>query len=205
MATLIRWPRMMQLRAMIRIAILASGHGSNAQKLMERFRSHPGIEVALVGCDRPRAGVIQRAWDAGVPSYLFNGALLKDGSVLKELRSLRIDLVVLAGFLRMIPVDMVRAYPDRIMNIHPALLPKHGGKGMFGDRVHTAVLAANEVESGITIHLVNERYDEGRILFQARCEVLPSDDPSSLARRIHALEHLHFPRVVEEIALRSIQ
>lgn len=193
---------MMQFRTMIRIAILASGHGSNAQQLMERFHMHPGIEVALVGCDRPQAGVVQRAWDAGVPSYLFNRTMLNDGTVLKELQALQVDLVVLAGFLRKIPTAMVQAYPDRIVNIHPALLPKHGGKGMFGDRVHAAVIASGETESGITIHLVNERYDEGRILFQARCEVLPDDDPSSLARRIHALEHLHFPHVVEELALR---
>jgi phosphoribosylglycinamide formyltransferase-1 len=118
--------------------------------------------------------------------------------VLRELQCQRIDAIVLAGFLRLIPQHLVQAFPDRIVNIHPALLPKYGGKGMYGDRVHQAVIAAGETESGITIHLVNERYDEGEHLFQARCPVLPDDTPGSLATRIHALEHLHYPRVVEE-------
>ena len=183
---------------MVRIAILASGSGTNAQKLMEHFRGHPSAEVVLIGSDKPRAGVVQRAWDMGVTSYLFNGAALKDGTVLHELESYRIDLIVLAGFMRLIPAGMVRAFPDRIVNIHPALLPKYGGKGMYGDHVHSAVLAALERESGITIHLVNERYDEGQVLFQAACPVLPEDDADALAARVHALEHAHYPGVVEE-------
>ena len=185
---------------MVRIAILASGSGTNAQRLMEHFRGHAAAEVVLVGCDKPQAQVLQRAWDAGVPSYLFNGAQLKDGTVLRELQGQRIDLLVLAGFLRLIPADMVQAFPGRIVNIHPALLPKYGGQGLYGEHVHKAVLAAGEAESGITIHLVNERYDEGRHLFQATCPVLPVDTPATLATRIHALEHAHFPRVVEEWA-----
>jgi phosphoribosylglycinamide formyltransferase-1 len=181
-----------------RIAILASGSGSNAQRIMEHFRGSALAEVVLVGCDQPAAGVIQRAWDQGVASYLFNGAQLRDRSLLRELQGLRVDLVVLAGFLRLIPPDLVRAFPDRILNIHPALLPKYGGKGMYGHHVHKAVIAAGEVESGITIHRVNEHYDEGAILFQATCPVLPDDTPDTLAQRIHALEHAHYPRVVEE-------
>ena len=186
------------LRSVKRIAILASGSGSNAQRIMEYFRGSALAEVVLVGCDQPAAGVIQRAWDQGVASYLFNGAQLRDGSVLRELQGLKVDLVVLAGFLRLIPPDLVRAFPDRILNIHPALLPKYGGKGMYGHHVHTAVIAAGEVESGITIHRVNEHYDEGTILFQATCPVLPDDTPDTLAQRIHALEHAHFPRLVQQ-------
>jgi phosphoribosylglycinamide formyltransferase-1 len=182
-----------------RIAILASGSGSNAQCLVEHFHGHAAAEVVLIGCDQPNAGVLQRAWDLGMPSYLFNGAQLKDGTVLHELQGLRVDLIVLAGFLRLIPAAMVQAFPGRIVNIHPALLPKYGGKGMYGQRVHESVIASGERESGITIHLVNEHYDEGEHLFQARCPVLPEDTPETLAQRIHTLEHGHLPRVVEEL------
>lgn len=184
---------------MVRIAILASGSGTNTQRLMEHFAEYPAAEVALVGCDQAGAGVLQRAWDHGVPSYLFNGAQLKDGTVLRELQGQGIGLVVLAGFMRLIPAEMVKAYPGRIVNIHPALLPKFGGKGMYGAHVHRAVIAAGEKESGITIHYVNERYDEGERLFQAKCPVLPDDTPELLAQRIHALEHEHYARVVERV------
>lgn len=184
---------------MLRIAILASGSGTNAQRLMEHFQGHPSAEIALACSDKPRAGVVQRAWDMGVPCYLFNDALLKDGTLLHELEACRIDLVVLAGFMRLIPAEIVQAFPDRIINIHPALLPKYGGKGMYGEHVHRSVLAAGEKKSGITIHLVNERYDEGQVLFQTTCPVLPQDDADALAKRIHALEHAHYPVVVEEV------
>ena len=187
------------LRSVKRIAILASGSGSNAQRLVEHFQGHEVAEVVLIGCDQPNAGVLQRAWDLGVPSYLFNGAQLKDGTVLRELQGLRVDLIVLAGFLRLVPATMVKAFPGRIANIHPALLPKYGGKGMYGQRVHEAVIAAGERESGITIHLVNEHYDEGEHLLQARCPVLSEDTPETLAQRIHTLEHAHLPRMVEEL------
>lgn len=182
---------------MTRIAILASGSGTNAERLMEHFRQHPLAEVVLVGCDNPVAGVMQRAWDHDVPAYLFNGAQLKEGSVLRHLRDLHIDLVVLAGFMRLIPSDMVRAFSRRIINIHPALLPRHGGKGMYGHHVHEAVIASKEQESGITIHFVNERYDEGEHIAQFRCRVEPGDSPDSLAARIHELEHAHYPEVIE--------
>ncbi|MBK8225717.1 MAG: phosphoribosylglycinamide formyltransferase [Flavobacteriales bacterium] len=184
---------------MKRIAVLASGSGSNAQRLIEHFAQHPLAQVALVGSDQPGAGALRRAWDLHVPSYLFAGKDLRDGALLRELQGQRIDLVVLAGFMRMIPAEMVRAFPERIVNIHPSLLPKYGGKGMFGEHVHRAVIAAGETESGITIHLVNDRYDEGRILFQAKCSVLPSDTPGSLADRVHALEHEHYPHIVESL------
>lgn len=186
------------LRSVKRIAILASGSGSNAQRLIEHFRSTGGAEV-VVGCDQPQAGVLQRAWDLGVPAYLFNGTDLRTGKVHAELQALRVDLVVLAGFLRLIPADMVRAFPDRIINIHPSLLPKFGGKGMYGVRVHEAVIAAKETESGITIHFVNERFDEGAPIAQFKCPVAPDDTPASLAARVQALEHTHFPAVVEAV------
>ncbi len=189
------------LRTVKRIAILASGSGTNAQRLVEHFRDHHAASVVLIGCDQPGAGVVQRAWDLGVPSYLFNGAQLRDGTLLRELQGQRIDLVVLAGFLRLIPGDLIQAYPKRVLNIHPALLPKYGGKGMYGHHVHAAVIAAGEQESGITIHFVNERYDEGEHLLQARCPVLPGDTPDSLAARVLALEHAHYPAVVEQVVV----
>ena len=149
---------------MTRIAILASGSGTNAQKLVEHFHPSSKAEVVVICCDNPKAGVVQRAWDLNVPSFLFNDRQLKDGSLLRELKGLRVDLVVLAGFLRLIPPEFVRAFPDRIINIHPALLPNYGGKGMYGHHVHEAVLAGKERESGITVHYVNELYDEGEHL-----------------------------------------
>lgn len=184
---------------MVRIAVLASGSGTNAERLIEHFAEHLIARVVLVGCDQPDAGILERAWRLQVPSYLFEGRQLVQGDVLDELRGQRIDLVVLAGFMRLVPADMVRAFPDRIVNIHPALLPKYGGKGMYGRHVHEAVIAAGERESGITIHLVNERYDEGRILHQASCPVLPEDTPVTLAERVHQLEHEHYPRIVESL------
>lgn len=183
----------------LRIAILASGSGTNAQRLITHFQGRTDAEVVLVGCDDPRAGVIQRAWDLQVPCYLFSGTQLRDGTVLRELQHLQVGLVVLAGFLRLIPATMVQAFPKRIINIHPALLPNYGGKGMYGHHVHAAVIAASESESGITIHYVNERYDEGEHLFQAKCPVLPNDTPDTLAARVHALEHEHYPQVVEQL------
>ncbi len=190
---------------MVRIAILASGSGSNAQRLVERFKGHASASVGLIGCDQPRAGIIQRAWDLGVPLYLFNGAQLRSGEVLRELQGQRIDLIVLAGFLRLIPTDFVKAYPQRIINIHPALLPKYGGKGMYGHHVHEAVISAKEMESGITIHYVNERFDEGEHIAQFKCPVLPGDTPETLAVRIHALEHEHYPLVIEGLLTSSLK
>lgn len=180
-----------------RLAILASGSGTNAQRLVEYFVGHPKAEVAFIGTDNPKAGVIKRAWELGVPLFLFDKAMLRDGRLQAELTAQRIDLIVLAGFMQLIPADLVRAFPRRIVNIHPALLPKFGGKGMYGDRVHAAVIAAGECESGITIHYVNEHYDEGEHLAQFRCPVEPGDSAMTLAQRIHTLEHAHYPVVVE--------
>lgn len=188
------------LCAMVRVAILASGSGTNAQRLVEHFKESDRVEISLIGCDKPNAGVLQRAWDLGVPSFLFNGTALNNGTVMRELQGQGVDLIVLAGFMRLIPKELVQAFPDRIVNIHPSLLPKYGGQGMYGEHVHEAVLKSGDRKSGITIHLVNERYDEGKHLFQVECEVLKDDTPTTLAQRIHTLEHEHYPKVVAEFA-----
>lgn len=184
---------------MVRIAILASGSGTNAQRLIEHFRDHKKAKVVLVGCDKPAAGVLQRAWTLGVPSYLFNATLLRDGTLQRELQAQGVGLIVLAGFMRLIPAEMVSSYADRIVNIHPSLLPEFGGRGMYGEHVHKAVMAAGRTKSGITIHLVNERFDEGEHLVQVECPVLPNDTPESLAARIHELEHTHYPEAIEDL------
>lgn len=179
------------------IAIFASGSGTNAEKLVAHFANHPSIRVKLILCNNPQAGVIERANRLGVPIHLFDRAAYRSGEVLQRLRSEQIDWVVLAGFLWLIPADMVAAFPNRIINLHPALLPKFGGKGMYGHYVHEAVVAAGERESGITIHFVNEHYDEGAIIFQASYPVLPTDGPLDVAAKGQVLEHEHFPKVVE--------
>ena len=167
---------------------------------MEHFNKHPDAEVALVLCNNPNAYVIQRADNFEIPSHVFDKyEFTKTDTILKLLKSMEIDLIVLAGFLWLIPENLLKAFPNQIINIHPALLPKYGGKGMYGDRVHQSVLDNKETESGITIHFVNENYDEGNILFQATCPVLPGDSADSLAARIHTLEHQHYPRIIEQV------
>ena len=186
-------------RPVIRLAILASGSGTNAQRLVEHFAGHAAAEVALIGTDNAKAGVIQRAWALGVPLFLFDKTLLRNGELQEELAAQRIDVILLAGFMQLIPAELVRTFPKRIINIHPALLPKYGGKGMYGDLVHAAVIAAGEKESGITIHFVNEHYDEGEHIAQFHCPVLPTDTVTSLAERVHGLEHANYPAVVEKL------
>ena len=181
------------------IAIFASGSGSNAENINSWFLGSPLGKVALILTDNPNAYVLERAKGMGVEAIVFSALDLKSGQVLSILQNRSIDMIVLAGFLRLIPADMVMAYRRRIINIHPALLPKFGGKGMYGDNVHKAVLAAGEAESGITIHYVNEHYDEGDIIFQAKCSVSKSDTAQTLAEKIHALEYAHYPRVLEEL------
>ena len=182
---------------MIQLAIFASGSGTNAERIMQHFQSHDAIRVALVLSNNSDAYVLQRAAKFNVPSVVFNRTALNHGDVLQTLKEHKIDFLVLAGFMWLVPADLVRAYEGRIVNIHPALLPKYGGKGMYGKHVHEAVIAAGETESGITIHLVNDHYDEGAILFQARCPVHPDDTPEQLAERIHQLEHQHYPNIIE--------
>ncbi len=190
---------------MIRIAILASGSGTNAERIMEHFGgngSRVGSEAArvvLVASDNPDAYALTRASRRGVPTAVFTRAEFAAGDApLAALREAGADYLVLAGFLRLVPYNIIEEYSGRIVNIHPALLPKYGGKGMYGARVHEAVIAAGERESGITIHRVNEHYDDGAIIAQFRCPVTPDDTPDTLAAKIHALEHRHFPEVIEQ-------
>ena len=184
---------------MTRIGILASGSGTNAEKIIEHFAESSLARVVLVASDNPSAGVLERARRHGVPTAVFSRAEFAVGDVpLAALRDAGIDYLVLAGFLRLVPLNIIEAYSGRIVNIHPALLPAYGGKGMYGDNVHKAVIAAGERESGITIHRVNERYDDGAIIAQFRCPVTPDDTPDTLAAKIHALEHRHFPETIEK-------
>lgn len=185
------------------IAIFASGSGTNAQKIMEHFAHNSNGQVRLVLVNNPDAGVIQRAENFNVPVIQFNRQQFsKSNEVVDLLKSNQIDFVVLAGFLWLIPQNMVAAFPNKIVNIHPALLPNYGGKGMYGDHVHHAVIAAKETESGITIHFVNEQYDDGAIIAQYTCAINSEDTPADLASKIHTLEHQYFPQVIEEVILK---
>jgi phosphoribosylglycinamide formyltransferase-1 len=182
------------------IAILASGNGTNAENIIRYFSNEKKAKVTLVLSNKPQAKVLERAAALEVDAFFFDRTqFYETGEVLMMLRRRETDLVVLAGFLWLVPDEVIEAFRGRIVNIHPALLPGFGGKGMYGDRVHRAVLEAGCTESGITIHYVNEIYDSGDIIFQARCPVLPGDDVDSLASRVHALEYEHYPRVIGEI------
>jgi phosphoribosylglycinamide formyltransferase-1 len=183
-----------------RIAIFASGSGSNAQKIMEYFKKHNDAEVALVLTNNPEAYVLQRADNFEIPSHLFNKTeFYKTDEVVNILKNLQIDLIVLAGFLWLIPQNLLKAFPNKIINIHPALLPKYGGKGMYGDHVHKAILAAGETESGITIHFVNEEFDEGEVIQQSRFQITKTDDLEMVKFKGQQLEHLHYPKVIEQL------
>jgi len=183
-----------------RIAIFASGSGSNAQKLMEHFKRHQEAEVALVLTNNPDAYVLQRADSFEIPSHIFDRhEFYHTDSIIDLLKNLDIDLIVLAGFLWLIPKNLLQEYPGRIINIHPALLPKYGGKGMYGDHVHRTVMEAGDPEGGITIHYVNENYDEGEYIYQARYRIDKGDNLEMIKFKGQQLEHLHYPRVVESI------
>jgi len=188
-----------------RIAIFASGSGTNAEKIMSHFQDHEIGEVSIVLSNKPDAKVLERAAGFSVDTRIFDRETFYNTTEIVDLLvALKIDLVVLAGFLWLVPSDLIRAFPERIINIHPALLPEYGGKGMYGRHVHAAVIANRENESGISIHFVNEVYDEGKIILQARCEVRSDDTPESLAQRIHPLEYKHYPLVIEKL-LREIE
>lgn len=183
----------------VRLAILGSGNGTNAQQISEYFAGRTDVEVACIIYNKKDAYIAQRAKNLGIESHYFGRTdFFQNGNVLKYLAEKKVDWVILAGFLWLVPEDMLAAYPNRIINIHPALLPKYGGKGMYGHHVHEAVVAAGEHESGITIHIVDQHYDHGTTLFQARCTVTPDDTPDTLAAKIHLLEKEHFPRVIDE-------
>lgn len=189
-----------KLNRMKRIAIFASGTGSNARAIVEHFADIPQAEVALVLSNKPTAKVLEMAQGYGIATRTFSREEFYSSEIVAdELEALGADLLVLAGFLWLVPSYLVERFRGKIVNIHPALLPKFGGKGMYGSNVHKAVVASGEKESGPTIHYVNEQFDEGEIIFQARCPVLPNDTPEALAARVLKLEHAHFPRVVAEL------
>ena len=185
---------------MKKIAILASGSGSNAENIANYFKGSDYAEVSFIIANNPEADVIERAKRLGIECAVVTKAqFMEADSIIAMLKDRDIDFVVLAGFLLLVPAKLIQAYPGRIVNIHPALLPKHGGKGMYGDRVHKAVVECGDTESGITIHLIDEQYDKGTTFFQAKCPVLPTDTPDDVATKVHALEYEHFPHVIEEI------
>ena len=181
------------------IAIFASGSGTNAENIIKYFSNKNTCKVTLVLSNKREAYVLKRAAMHNIKSFFFERSdFYSSDKVLDTLLKNKIDFVVLAGFLLLIPENILGIFEGRIINIHPALLPKYGGRGMYGEKVHKAVLANNDTESGITIHFVNRFYDEGNIIFQAKCKVMPEDTPESLASRIHALEYTHFPEVIEK-------
>lgn len=184
----------------INLAIFASGAGSNAQQIINYFKGSPNINIALVVCNKPGAGVLDIAEKAGIKTLLIEKEPFFNGHrYLPQLAAHHIDFIILAGFLWKIPVELIAAYPKKIINIHPALLPKYGGKGMYGHYVHEAVIANKEKQSGITIHYVDELYDHGAVIFQATCELNENDNSDTLAKKVHVLEHLHYPKVIDGI------
>ncbi|HCT31114.1 MAG TPA: phosphoribosylglycinamide formyltransferase [Bacteroidales bacterium] len=185
------------------IAIFASGSGSNAENIINHFNGGNLARVVLVLSENKDAFVFERARKLSVFTVLFSLEELKSGNVLSILKQYNVDFIVLAGFLKLFPQSIIEEFPQKIVNIHPALLPKYGGRGMYGDKVHKAVVDAGEKESGITIHYVNNNYDEGGIVFQAKCPVFPSDKPEDLAQRVHQLEYEHFPKVIEKLLIKS--
>ena len=187
---------------MKRLALFASGEGTNAEAIARYFSTNPDVEVALMICNRKAAGVFQRLEPFNIESHYFPKAEWAENeakNVIELLRGKQIDLIVLAGFLAFIPASLIHEYQGRIINIHPSLLPKYGGSGMWGMNVHQAVIDAHETESGITIHHVSEQLDSGNIIYQATCEVRPDDTPQSLAERVHGLEYHHYPLVIENM------
>lgn len=188
---------------MKKIAVLASGGGTNAQKIFEHFEGHNDVEVSLLLSNRSNAFALERAKKFNIPTVVFNrDDFYQSEKILNLLIENKINLIVLAGFLWLIPNNLINAFPNKIVNIHPALLPKYGGKGMYGENVHKAVKLAGESESGITIHLVNKNYDEGDILKQYRCQLQPNDDEQDIAAKVLKLEHKFYPEVIENLVLK---
>lgn len=182
------------------IAIFASGSGTNAENIMRTFQNHPFIKIKLVLSNKKDAKVLDRAKKFNVKTLVFNKEeFYSTDIVLQNLLQEQISFIILAGFLWLVPEKMLRLYPNKIINIHPALLPLYGGKGMYGDKVHEAVIGNHETESGITIHYVNSEYDRGEIIFQARCPVFSDDTTETLAERVHQLEYKYYPEVIEKL------
>ena len=185
---------------MNKIAIFASGSGTNAENIIKFSKENKKIEISAIFSNNKNAYAIQRAINHNIKYHIFSRPdFYQSKKVLEILKSYNIDFIVLAGFLWLIPEYLIDAYPNKIINIHPALLPKYGGKGMYGMSVHKAVVENNEKETGITIHYVNREYDKGNTIFQAKCDVWPNDTPESIAKKVHELEYAHFPKVIEEL------
>jgi len=192
--------KILDLPPMKSIAIFASGAGSNAREIIRYFRNHPSINISLIVTNKPEAGVVQVAAESNLPVLIIEKErFFRGDAYVPELQQAGIDFIVLAGFLWKVPDALVAVYRNQMINIHPALLPAYGGKGMYGNRVHEAVISAGELKSGISIHYVDEVFDHGKVLFQASCEVRPDDTPASLAERIHGLEHANYPKVIEQL------
>ncbi|PLX11701.1 MAG: phosphoribosylglycinamide formyltransferase [Marinilabiliales bacterium] len=185
---------------MNRIAIFASGSGTNAENIINFFKENKKIEISFIFSNNKNAYVIQRAINHGIKYHIFSRPeFYESNTVLEILQDNNIDFIVLAGFLWLVPETLVKAYPNKIINIHPALLPKYGGKGMYGSKVHEAVVKNKEKESGITIHYVNNEYDKGNVIFQAKCSVLATDTPDDVTKKVHELEYAHFPKVIDKL------
>jgi len=182
-----------------RMVIFASGAGSNAQKIIDYFKEKTTAEIVLIVSNNPEAGVIEIAAKENIPVLLIEKNRFKESGYLKEIKKSNPDLIILAGFLWKIPAVLIQSFPHKIINIHPALLPAYGGKGMYGNAVHTAVVAAQEKESGITIHFVDEKYDHGETIFQAKCSLSENENAESLAKKIHKLEHEYYPQTIERL------
>lgn len=182
---------------MKRLSIFVSGNGTNLQRIAEYFKDNADVEIVNVVCNNPKAYAIERAKNLGIPLRMITKQEFNSPEFTEEMKSLDLDLIVLAGFLWKIPSSLIQAYPKKIVNIHPALLPKYGGKGFFGEHVHEAVVAAREQFSGITIHYVNEVYDSGEIILQARVALEEKETPDSLAAKIHKLEQAYFPVTID--------
>ena len=190
-------------RNMRNIAIFASGSGTNAENIIQYFSTRNTAKVSLVLSNKRQAMVLKRAEALKIRTVFFeHKEFYVTGKVLRYLALYKIDFIVLAGFLWLVPESIIEHYPGRIINIHPALLPAYGGKGMYGDIVHKAVIANRDKKSGITIHYVNKQYDEGDIIFQERCKVDPSDTPDTLAAKVHTLEYAHYPKIIEELVVK---
>ena len=187
------------------LAVFASGGGSNAEEIFKYFDNHQDIKISLLLTNNPKAHVLERAKKFNIPAVIFTrNDFVESGKVLALLSENDVTHVVLAGFLWLIPEFLIRAYPDKIINIHPALLPKFGGKGMYGEKIHAAVKQAGEKCTGLTIHLVNEKYDEGRILYQAQCDISETDTPADIAKKVLKLEHEFYPKVIEGWILNKV-
>lgn len=181
------------------IAVFISGKGSNALNIIQYFKSSENIEVSLIVSNRSDSGALQISKDTGVPFFIMNRTdFYEKNKLIEVLQAHHVQAIVLAGFLWLIPQKLIQLYPERIINIHPALLPKYGGKGMYGMNVHQAVKDHNEEETGITIHVVNEEYDKGKILLQQKVKLTEQDTPESIAQKVHALEYEYFPKTIEE-------